>query len=407
MKKLLLCLFSLACITAIAQEEKKITAKPYGFIGFDAIMDTRESVTSRNNHVYLYPKPESPDINGKDTNDKKSYDFGADISRIGLKIGGPDAFGAQTTAQVEADFVGTSGNSSDFALRLRHAFINMKWDKTSLLIGQTWHPFFVTENFPEMVNFVVGAPIHPLARAPQIKYTYKIKDISLLFIMLSQGDFSNKGGAEQVEQANFPEMNFQVKYGSPKNFFAAATFGVKNQKPIEDKNGTTLSADAFTSMQANLSLRYTTNFLTYKVEGVYGGNMTNMVMLGGLARKTSNDTEIEGEYLPIYVDAVWADIATNGKKIQYALFGGVTNNLGTKKESTIDSNETNLTRSPNIAKIYAFAPRVVFKSNHMNIGLELLHTIAAYGSSYTSKSKPINTTSYSNNRITLGVRYNF
>ncbi len=407
MKKLLLCLVSLASLNTIAQEEKKITAKPYGFVGFDAIMDTRESVTSRNNHVYLYPKSESLDENGKDSNDKSSYDFGADISRIGLKIAGPDAFGAQTSARIEADFAGTSGNNSDLAIRLRHAYINMQWNKTSLLIGQAYHPFFVTENYPEMVNFVVGAPIHPLARAPQIKYSYKIKNLSLKFIMLSQGDFSNKGGAEQVEQANFPEMNFQLKYGSPKDFFAVATFGVKNQKPVEDKNGTAISANAVTSMQANLSLRYTTSLLTYKAEAVYGGNMTNMVMLGGMARKTSAGAEINGEYLPIYVDAFWADISSNGKKIQFGIFGGITNNLGTKEESTVDSDETNLTRSPNIAQVYAFAPRVVFKSNRMNIGLELLHTVAAYGSSYTNKSKPINTTSYFNNRLTMGVRYNF
>ncbi len=407
MKKLLLCLISIISLSTAAQEEKKITVKPYGFIGFDAIRDSRQSVTSRNNHVYLYPKPADPDANNNDKNDKASYDFGADNSRIGLKISGPDAFGAHTSAVVEADFAGTSGNSSDFAIRLRHAFLNLNWKNSTLAIGQTWHPFFIPENYPDMVNFVVGAPIHPLARAPQIKYTYKVKDLALSFIMLSQGDFSNKGGATLVEQADFPEMNIQLKYGSPKDLFIGATVGVKNQRPVATDDNNIISTNTITSIQANLSLRYTIPALTFKIEGIYGGNMTNMVMLGGLARKTSNGEAVNGKYLPIYVNAVWTDISTNGKNIKFGIFGGVTNNLGTKEKSIVLDSETGFTRSADIAQVYAFAPRVCFYSGPVKVGLELLHTVAAYGSDSTSKSKPINTTTYSNNRITLGVHYNF
>ncbi len=393
MKKILFSLIVLLSLQAKAQEEKKITFTPYGFVGFDAIMDTHESITSRRNHVYLYPTNNSES--------KRSYDFGAGITRFGLKIKGQDAFGATTSAKIEGDFVGTSGNSSDFVVRLRHAFINLDWDNSTLLIGKTWHPFFIPENFPGMVNFVVGAPIHPLARAPQIKYTYKAtQDLSLSFIALSQADFANKGGAQQVEEADFPEMNVQFKYGAKKDLFLAATFGVKNQKPETTGNTTT-------SLQANLSLRYKTPALTVKAEGIYGGSMTNMVMIGGVARKANNGVAVEGEYLPIYINSVWTDIHTNGKKVQFGVFGGVTNNLGTKEESLVLDTETGFTRGADIKKIMAFAPRVVLKSGKMTVGLELLHTIASYGSDTTNKSKPINTKDYANNRLTLGVRYNF
>ncbi|MCW3785819.1 DcaP family trimeric outer membrane transporter [Plebeiibacterium sediminum] len=391
MKKILFCFIVLLSLNANAQEEQKITVKPYGFVGFDVMMDTHESVTSRQNHVYLYPK----EVSGS----KKSYDFGAGITRFGVKIKSLDAFGAKTSAQIEGDFMGTSGNGSDFVVRLRHAFINLDWDKSALLIGKTWHPFFIPENFPGMVNFVVGAPIHPLCRAPQIRYTYKAgQDLSLSFIALSQADFANSGGARQVEEADFPEMNLQLKYGAKKDLFVAATFGVKNQKPVATGNTTT-------SMQANLSLRYKTPALTIKAEGIYGGSMTNMVMIGGVASKANNGVAVAGEYLPIYISSYWTDIHTNGKKVQIGAFGGVTNNLGTKEESVVA--ETMFTRGSDIEKVIAFAPRVVFISGKMTVGLELLHTIASYGSDFTSKSKPTDTKDYSNNRITLGVRYNF
>jgi len=394
MKKLLFSLFIFSSIFSNAQEkEKQISSKIYGFVGFDAIMDTHESVTSRQNHVYLYPK--------ENADSKRTYDFGAGISRIGVNLQGLDAFGAKTSAKIEGDFLGYGNGNTDFVVRLRHAFINLNWEKSSLLIGKTWHPFFIPENFPGMVNFVVGAPIHPLSRAPQVKYTYNAASkLSLSFIALSQADFTNSGGAQQVEQADFPEMNLQVKYGSAKDLFLAATFGVKNQKPLTTSSTTT-------SMQANLSLKYTTSAVTFKAEGIYGGSMTNMVMIGGIARKANSGAAVDGEYLPIYVNSFWTDIHTNGKKVEFGIFAGVTNNLGTKEESIIVDSETGYTRGSNIGKVLAYSPRVVFKSGKMTIGLELLHTIASYGTELTSKSKPTNTSDFANDRLTLGVRYNF
>ncbi len=409
MKKLLIALIFLLPLATHAQDkEEKVTVTPYGFIGFDVMHDSRQSVTARHNQVYLYPKNESLDANKNDKNDKSSFDFGAGITRLGFKIAGFDAFGAKTSAKIEGDFAGYGEGKSDYVLRLRHAFVNLSWEKSSLLVGKTWHPFFIPENSPAMVNFVVGAPIHPLARAPQLRYTLQpAKDLSVSIIALSQSDFANKGGSQLVENSDFPEMNLQIKYGSPKALFLAATVGVKNQQPVMSDDNDVITTNTISSLQAKISFRYTTPAVTFKAEGIYGGSMTNMVMLGGIARKTSNGTALNAEYLPIYVNSVWTDIHTNGKQFQFGIFGGVTNNLGTKEESEVLPGETGFTRSADIAQVYAFAPRVVFKSGNMQVGLELLHTVAAYGSDFNSKSKPIDTKNYSNDRITLGVRYNF
>ena len=415
MKKLLFAVLTLISVSTTAQkEEKKITVKTYGFVGFDAIMDSRQSASVRQNHVYLYPLAKDLDVNGKDLNDRSKSDFTMGNTRLGFAITGPDAFGAATSAKIEGDFLGTSGNDKDYAVRIRHAFFNLKWDKSALLLGQTWHPFFVAENFPGTVNFVVGAPIHPISRAPQIKYTYyPSSDFSLSVIALSQGDFKNTGALEQVEYAGMPEMNVQLKYGSPKSFFMAATAGFKNVQPIltsevqgatQDEVNKYYVDNTVSSFQVNVSARYTTSPVTFKAEYIYGGNMTNFVMIGGLAEKTTSTAE-NPEFVPIKTNAYWAEAHTNGKKVQFGIFAGKTNNQGTSDNSVI--NDTGYTRGANIASVTAYAPRVVFKSGKMTVGLELLHTIAAYGSGRDEKSKPIHTTNYSNNRITLGCRYNF
>ncbi|MCW3805864.1 DcaP family trimeric outer membrane transporter [Plebeiibacterium marinum] len=418
MKKLLLPIFILLSLATQAQQkEKTVSVKTYGFIGFDAFVDTRESVAARGGHGYLYPKSFSADANGSDKNDKSKFDFGAGISRLGFAISGPDAFGAKTTAKIEGDFAGASGNSKDFAVRLRHAFLNLKWNKTSLLAGQTWHPLFIPENFPATVNFVVGLPFHPLSRNPQLRFTYSpSKDLSLILSALSQGDFKNSGALEQVEYADIPEFNFQLKYGSPKDFFLAATVGVKQVQPLAVDDNLAISEGKVTSAHANLSAKLTLPAITIKAEGVYGGNMTNQVMIGGIARKANNGVAINDEFEAIRTSSVWTDIHSNNKKIQWGFFAGYTQNHGTASESIIyyddpstaevDFDQTAYTRGWNIEYIYNFSPRVKFYSGPLTIGLEWLYTVAAYGTPDV-KSRPKNSKEYANNRLVLGFRYNF
>lgn len=401
MKSIALCLLALTSLFVNAQEnEKKITVKPYGFVGFDAFVDSRQSATARGSG-YFHPLNFAADELGADKNDRSSYDFVANISRFGFAVQGPDAFGASTSAKIEGDFAGTSGNGKDFVLRLRHAYLNLDWGTSALLVGQTWHPMFIPENYPATLNFVAGLPFHPLSRAPQFRYTYMpANKLSLSLIILSQGDFTNLGFVDQVERSDFPEAVVQVKYGSAKDLFMAATFGVKQEEPSH-------LGDKLTSMHGNLSLRYTAPAVTIKAEGVYGGNMTNLVMIGGLARKAENGTALNGEYEAIRTAAFWTDIHTNGETFKFGVFAGTTNNMGTANESIIVDTEKGYVRGGNIEKIYSISPRVVFTSGPVDIGVEINRTIAFYGANMDKKSKPIDSKEFANNRLLLSFRYHF
>ncbi|SMO50806.1 hypothetical protein SAMN06265379_10270 [Saccharicrinis carchari] len=408
MKRILLCLTAFSILWANGQEnEKKVTVKTYGFIGFDTFFDSRISATARS-CGYLYPLGFDGDDAGHDKNDKSRFDFTANISRVGLTIQGPDAFGAVATAKIEADFAGTSGNGRDFVFRLRQAFLNLKWSKTAVLVGQAYHPMFITENYPATVNFVAGVPFHPLSRAPQLRYTYHPMDkLSLSLSALSQGDFVNSGPADQVERSEFPEAVLQLKYGLPQDFFVGATFGVKQVEPARVDDFNNIAKSKLTTMHGNLSLRYSTRALTFKAEGIYGGNMTNLVMIGGLARKAKNGTALNAQYEAIRTAALWADIHTNAASVNFGVFTGITTNLGTANESLIVIAEKQYTRGSDIEKVYTVSPRVTFASGPVYIGLELNRTIAFYGADWDEKSKPIHTTLYANNRLLMSFRYNF
>ena len=105
--------------------------------------------------------PESKDQNGDDKNAVPNLNILAVQTRLKGTITGPDAFGAKTGGVIEAAFFGHS-NSDVNGFRLRHAFLTLKWTNKTLLMGQFWHPMFVTDCFPGTVSFNTGMPFSTL-----------------------------------------------------------------------------------------------------------------------------------------------------------------------------------------------------------------------------------------------------
>jgi len=102
---------------------------------------------------------------------------------------------------------------------------------------------------------------------------------------------------------------------------------------------------------------------------------------------------------------------TNGKKIQYGLFAGYTKNLGSTESIRLDSyykKEIYYARGSNIDYVFRLAPRIVFISGKLNIGVEIEHTIASYGKANgDGKGGVTNGKSVANTRGLLVFLYNF
>jgi hypothetical protein len=90
----------------------------------------------------IYPEDENLDVNSNDINDKSSFNMLSIQSRINGKITGPEVIGAKPSAVLEGEFFGTSDADIN-GFRLRHSFVKLDWENTSLLVGQTWHPMFI------------------------------------------------------------------------------------------------------------------------------------------------------------------------------------------------------------------------------------------------------------------------
>jgi hypothetical protein len=156
-KSLFLVLFSvILTATSIAQDNNSFGIRFSVFVKTDIFWDSRQTVAAREGHFLLYPQNEKLDANDEDINAKANFNMLSIQTRLRGTITGPDALGAKTSGVIEGAFFGhTSGDINGF--RLRHAFVKLNWTRTELLVGQYWHPAFVTYCFPGVVSFNTGA----------------------------------------------------------------------------------------------------------------------------------------------------------------------------------------------------------------------------------------------------------
>ena len=206
------------CGGLLAQENSQMGIKFSGFVKTDAYWDTRQVEAAREGHYLLFPMGENLDAEDKDINAKPNFNMLAIQTRLKGTITGPEAFGAKTGGLIEAAFFGTNeGDVNGF--RLRHAFLTLVWQKSSVLIGQFWHPMFVTSVFPGTVSFNTGAPFQPFSRNPQIRWMYNSGNARIIAAAMAQRDFASAGpqgtGSMYLRNSATPNLHLQFQWDTP------------------------------------------------------------------------------------------------------------------------------------------------------------------------------------------------
>jgi hypothetical protein len=382
MKRALLIITALFVSTLSISQEFGIQWK--GFVKTDYFFDTRQTVTIREGHFLLYPANELPDMNGEDINASPSLNMLSIQSRLTGIITAPDVFGAKSSGMIEGAFFGHSdGDINGF--RLRHAFTKLSWEKTELLFGQTWHPMFIAECFPEVISFNTGVPFVVFSRNPQARFTYKAGAIKFSASLLSQRDFASFGGSNSLRNAAIPDMQIQLSYKSKKLLMGAGA-GYKELLPRLKTDRNYIETSRVKALSYMAYARFDTDKLTLKAEGIYGANMYDGVMLGGYAQKLPanlNDYLLFDyrEYTAINTFSFWTEIMTkSSSKLQFGLFGGYTQNLGANENIyNFQTTMPYFSRGYDIAYVYRVAPRAIYSEGKLKIALEAEYTVAGYG----------------------------
>ena len=148
--------------------QQKATIDWYGFVAAQSWINTHESVAGAEGFLYLYPTDRLENL--VDQHDERAIPQGSwfgTMARLGFVLKGPEIFGAASRAKAELEF---SGHSSPGSILYRHAFIALDWEKSTLTLGQTWHP--MNDLFPSTVGIAIGSPFNALNRSPQLRYEY-------------------------------------------------------------------------------------------------------------------------------------------------------------------------------------------------------------------------------------------
>lgn len=448
MKKTLYLLLFLPMLVNAQETKPNYGITFSGFVKNDFFYDSRQVVSIREGHFLLYPLGESLDADKRDINANPSLNFLSIQTRLTGKITGPDAFGAKTSGTIEADFFGneSAGLVDVNGFRLRHAIAKLNWEKTELLFGQYWHPMFIPGCFSGVISFNTGAPFQPFSRNPQMRFTYKMGNLNFMAAASMQRDFTNTSGSTGIRYSGMPDMHAQVYYNKKNEeakteFLAGAGFGFKILKPTlytevitsssyYSIDTTTMTAtyhptvskkyltdQTVSGMMATVYAKYSTEKFIVKLQGVYGQNVSDLLMMGGYyAKEVIDTTRNTVSYIPTGTGAGWVEFQTRGEKVQFGLWFGYSTNLGASDSIVAIQSKiaTAPARGATINSLYRVSPRVVFISGKFQFALETEYTTAGYATkndledyNINAKGQVTESKDFSNLRVLFSTIYTF
>lgn len=369
-----------------AQQKKKDGALKldiHGFIKTDFWVDSRNIAGAREKLFLLYPLEPSFNEYGRDVNDKSSFNFSAITSRVNLLASGPEALDAKLKGFLEADFSGISNTDVD-GFRLRHAYIELDWGKSELLLGQYWHPMFVNDVFPTVLALNTGSPFQPFIRNPQIRFTQKLGNFRLIGAALSQLDYASDGpggrSSSYLSNALVPNLHMQLKWIKSNLTFGGA-IDYKRILPeiLPDEDG---EYDYLESWSKMIYAKYNNPSFTFKLKYIHGENMTEHLMLGGYLAKYDDIHNRYHSFRPTSHHSLWINGLLRHKGWEFGAFAGYT----VKDDFVVEADDVIFARGINIDHAYRFSPLITLTDDKFKLCFEAEYTIASYGGIPTDNS---------------------
>ena len=377
MKKILIGLVGLMGLMGSMRAQSPFSLEWHGFVNPHYYADSRSVVGGREDMMLFYPKPRVLDSLGRDINDGWQADMLAITARLGLRVKGPDMLGARTSAYVEGDFTGAT-NATINNLRLRHAYIDMRWQHHRLLAGQYWYPMVIHEIMPMTNPLNMGAPFHCYARQPQVRYEYNIHGIEAVAVAswqldnMSQGLLNGTAASSTLfaRHSLVPELNLQVRWTAGAFFFGYAA-NLKTIQPQVQSVTTTLqpSTAKHTSFSWSLFGRYNGPGFTVKAQALLNNSLYEGCSLGGylmLADSTFSDW---------HFNTVWLDVEKNTGHWRPGLFLGYAKNLDYGNTAFVHC----FGRGHDLEYLWRIQPRLTYSTlNGLSFTAEAEYTRAGY-----------------------------
>ena len=328
MKRLALLLVGFLSLTTWAQNtDSGWSYKFSGTIDPQAFYDTREVVSAREEQLLFYPAPIVLDADGNDLNAQPSLNMLTTTARLSLAVKAPDVGKAKMTGYLEGDFTGSTNDGINM-FRLRHAYLNMRWEKSNLLIGQYWHPMVAHEVMPGTRPLNMGVPFHPYSRYVQARYSYFIDKYEFTATASFQLDNKMLGpeGSSTVYLRNscLPELNAQVCHRAD-NLLLGLMYNYVLLQPRTKTELGLKTNTRFGSEAISLFGKYEFKNYSLRFQTIYGDNLYDQLLIGGYI-ETPN---IYGtyDYEPFGCATLWLDFGRSKGFCRPGIFGGYGRNI--------------------------------------------------------------------------------
>ncbi len=378
-KKLLFIFLISFPLTNLFANNPDLTFKFYGFVRSNLYYNTRQNVEAIDGLFNLFPKPKE-EVLGIDNNATPSSEMLSVATRLGVDITGAPIFGAKTSAKVECDFAGIS--TSYYLIRLRQAYFKLNWKNNELLIGQTWHPMF-SNCVPLVPSLSAGAPFQPFNRSPQIRFKQNLNEtFSFLATASYQMQYTSQGplnsSSSYLKNGLLPSLHIGLDFKSG-NFNTG--IGVDGKSLLVNHSRVNSGA-------AVAYAQYNKDKFHILAKSVYGQNLSEFLMIGGYGVngiKKINDDLVVNTYTNFNTSTSWLSLAY-GNKIQTAIFGGFSKNLGTN-EALLATNGIYTAYGYGyyqgsqtlLDQLYRVAPSITWNFQNLRLSLEYELTSAKYG----------------------------
>ncbi|WP_455961462.1 hypothetical protein [Bacteroides bouchesdurhonensis] len=408
MKKYYFIALSILITSGVFAQKKNFSYKFYGQVRTDLFYNSRANEETVDGLFYMYPKDKVRDDDGNDLNGTANGSFYILYSRLGIDVAGPKLGTAKTSAKVEVDLRGSGSSYS--TVRIRHAYFNLDWGTSALLVGQTWHPLFGDVS-PQILNLATGAPFQPFNRSPQIRYRYTDRNLQLTGALLWQSQYLSQGPAGKsqayIKNSCIPEVYVGADYKS-ENLLAGAGIELLSLKPrtqATGENGHTYKVnERITTLSYEAHVKYINKDWFLGAKTVLGSNLTQASGLGGFGIKSTDDRTGEQKYTPITVSSTWVN-AVYGQKWKPGIFIGYAKNLGTSNE--LEAGSKLYGTGTNLDQLVTAGAELSYNVSNWKFGLEYTLSTAWYGSVEYSSGKIVDTHAVCNNRIVAVAMFQF
>ncbi|MDD3078265.1 MAG: hypothetical protein PHH37_04055 [Paludibacter sp.] len=406
LKKQLLFVLSFFLFSNLFAEKTSVNYQLYGFVRNVLYFNSRQNVESIDGLYNLFPEPVEINTNGEDENAVPNAEMLSVHSRLGLNFSEESpVFGAKASAKIECDFAGFSSNF--YLIRLRQAYIKLDWDKTELLVGQTWHPLFGNVS-PTIPDLNAGAPFQPFNRSPQIRLKESLtNELSLTVAATYQMQYMSQGpdgkSASYMRNALIPDAFAGLEYRTS-NWISGLGFDTKTLK---------INHQYHSSASLSVYSQYHKNKFLLKGKALWGQNMSDHIMLGGYGISGTDAVYNEDTYTNFDALTGWLN-AVYGKELQIGLFAGLSQNLGTNKNLKADSNGAFTAygygfyqNTQEIAdQFFRVSPSITYNIKNLSISADYELTSAVYGT-IKADGRVADTYRVNNHRAVATITYNF